>query len=123
MFKQVQKARKNQKGFTLVELMVVVVIIGILVAIAIPVYNSVTENAQRKAVASNHRILTAAVTLHQAEFNGASPTTVAQLERFFDGTLAQMNTASPGIHVVIFSTTGGTITSTFLNDNPLVYTW
>ena len=36
----------NSQGFTLVELMVVVVIVSVLVAIAIPVYDSVSENAQ-----------------------------------------------------------------------------
>ncbi len=47
----------NKKGFTLVELMIVVVILGILVAIAVPIYSAVTENAKRKACQGNIRII------------------------------------------------------------------
>ena len=47
----------NKKGFTLVELMIVVVILGILVAIAVPIYSAVTRNAKIKACNSNMRII------------------------------------------------------------------
>ena len=43
----------NKKGFSLVELMIVVVIMGILIAVAIPLYGAVTANAEKRTCQSN----------------------------------------------------------------------
>ena len=49
------KFMKTKKGFSLVELMIVVVIMAILVAVAVPIFNSVTGNARAKTCMDNQR--------------------------------------------------------------------
>ncbi len=49
------KFMKSKKGFTLVELMIVVVIMAILVAVAVPIYSAVTKNARTKTCKANKR--------------------------------------------------------------------
>lgn len=52
MFK---KLRKNEKGFTLAELLIVVAIIGVLVAISIPIFTSQLEKSRDAVTLSNLR--------------------------------------------------------------------
>ena len=51
------KFMKSKKGFSLVELMIVVVIMAILVAVAVPIFNSVTGNARAKTCIDNQRTI------------------------------------------------------------------
>lgn len=58
MLKKMMKMfKKGEKGFSLVELMVVIVIIGVLIAIAIPVYRNTTEKAELRACHANQRMI------------------------------------------------------------------
>ena len=66
------KMFRKSEGFTLVELMVVVLIIGILVAIAIPVFNAAKANAQRKSCYANQRTIEGAVQTYVAGDDGAA---------------------------------------------------
>jgi prepilin-type N-terminal cleavage/methylation domain-containing protein len=68
----VKRSRTNE-GFTLVELMVVVLIIGILVAIAVPIFNSSKGSALSKTCFANQRELEGSVQTYQAA-HGSLPT-------------------------------------------------
>ena len=62
---------QSSKGFTLVEIMIVVVIIGLLAAMAIPAFQKVRQSSQDKAVMNNARQLAAAADQYFLE-NGVS---------------------------------------------------
>lgn len=66
---------KSKKGFTLVEIMIVVVIIGLLAAMAVPAFQKVRATSQEKAITNNLRQLASGADQYFLE-NGV--TTVAQ---------------------------------------------
>ena len=69
----------REAGFTLVELMVVVLIIGILVTIAMPVYAQVTSQAQARGCQANQRTVSGAIDVYISAYGHAPSSQAGEL--------------------------------------------
>ena len=75
--KALNKATQNKKGFTLAELLIVVAIIGVLVAISIPIFNAQLEKSREAVDLANIRAAYAELTADYLQNDAAASKTVS----------------------------------------------
>jgi len=69
----------RQEGFTLIELMIVILIIGILVGIAVPVFLAARGSAQQRTCQSNMKTIKSASNIYAASNDGRYPQAIGDL--------------------------------------------
>ena len=93
-----QHIRKSRGGFTLVEIMIVVAIIALLAAIAVPGFLRSRKRSQATAILNDARIIDGAIDQYAIENNkkGADSVTVSALKGFFKPSSRLYNQAGSG---------------------------
>jgi general secretion pathway protein G len=94
-----QKAYRNRKGFTLVEILIVVIILGILAAIVIPQFTSASSDARQSSLTSQLQTLRSQVELYKLQHGDAYPTSDGTAAGTWDWTKLTGTTTYAGNNV------------------------
>ncbi|MFT5577719.1 MAG: type IV pilus assembly protein PilA [Paraglaciecola psychrophila] len=107
--------KQNQQGFTLIELMIVIAIIGILASIAIPQYQVYTQRAEATGAVSGIRTAQLAIQEYYSVNGEIAALTVLKLSKYgVNGSdLADMAAANDIVSLVTITDATGVITITF----------
>jgi len=96
MFKRLMKMKEDKKGFTLAELLIVVAIIGVLVAISVPIFTAQLKKATLATNQANARSAKAAIVTAYLE----DPTITGGVYSVVDG---KLDTSATGTAIVTAS--------------------
>ncbi len=107
--RDLMKKKNGQKGFTLVELIVVMAILAVLAAIAVPRYTDMLSDAKTKADTANQQLIKKAAELYYAN-EGTDVTAITDLiPKYLDANPDDPTTADVEAGYTV-TTTGGVAT-------------